>query len=83
MILNEMKEDKIELSQTWELGDLISFFKGKGDKEHTINQIKVFETILGENIEPIIRGKNTSTRRRKKSGITRRIYIYTTNNYRS
>ena len=63
-IMNKIKEGKEEFPTSWELGDLISFFKGTGDPYSMIFQrgitltscvLKNMETVVGNRVEPIIR----------------------------
>ena len=37
-LMNDMKERKEDFPTSWELGDLISFFKGKGDPYNMLFQ---------------------------------------------
>ena len=84
-IMNKIKENKIEILKTWELGDIISFFKGKGDPYNLTYQrgitltstvLKILENIIGERIEPEIRNKSTPLQGGGKKGESPEEYIF-------
>ena len=67
-IFNNIKEKKEEFPISWELGDIISFFKGKGDPFDMIFQrgitltscvLKILENVIGRRIEPEIKKNST------------------------
>ena len=77
-IMNDIKENTVEFPTSWELGDIISFFKGKGDPYDMILQrgitltscvLKTSENVVGVRIEPVIRKNSTPLQGgEKKSG---------------
>ena len=83
--MNDMKERKEDFPTSWELGDLISFFKGKGDPYNMVFQrgisltscvLKILENVVGNRIEPIIRNKSTSLQGGGKKGESPEEYIF-------
>ena len=84
-IFNEIKEGKREVPESWKLGDIISFFKGKGDPYQMIYQrgitltssiLKIFESIIGDRIEPVIRRNSTPLQGGGKKGESPEEYIF-------
>ena len=84
-IFNNIKEKKEEFPRSWELGDIISFFKGKGDPYNMTFQrgitltaciLKIFENVIGERIEPIIRKNSTPLQGGGKKGESPEEYIF-------
>ena len=84
-IVNGIKENEIEFPVSWELGDIISFFKGKGDPYDMMYQrgitltscvLKVLENVVGCRIEPVIRDNSTPLQGGGKKGESPEEYIF-------
>ena len=84
-VLNNIKEKKEEFPKSWELGDIISFFKGKGDPLNLTYQrgitltsclLKILENVIGSRIEPIIRKNSTPLQGGGKKGESPEEYIF-------
>ena len=84
-LVNNMKENKEDFPTSWELGDLISFFKGKGDPYDMIFQrgitliaymLKALENVTGGRIEPVIRKQSTPLQGGGKKGESPEEYIF-------
>ena len=84
-LMNGIKEKTIDIPRSWKLGDLISFFKGKGDSLDMTCQrgitltstiLKLLESIIGERIEPIIRTDCTPLQGGGKKGEAAEEYIF-------
>ena len=84
-IMNDIKENKVEFPTSWELGDIISFYKGKGDPYDMIFQrgitltscvLKILENVVGVRVEPIIRANSTCLQGGGKKGESPEEYIF-------
>ena len=84
-IMNDMKENKEDFPLSWELGDIISFFKGKGDPFDMAYQrgitltscvLKILENVIGCRIEPLIRQESTALQGGGKKGESPEEYIF-------
>ena len=84
-IMNAIKENAEEFPMSWELGDIISFFKGTGDPFGMCFQrgitltscvLKTFESVVGVRIEPVIRNNTTSLQGGGKKGESPEEYIF-------
>ena len=84
-IMNDIKENKADFPTSWELGDIISFFKGKGDPFNMIFQrgitltscvLKILENVVGVRVEPIIRENSTPLQGGGKKGESPEEYLY-------
>jgi hypothetical protein len=84
-IVNNIKENKNGFPTTWELGDIISFFKGKGDPYDLTYQrgisltscvLKTLENVVGCRIEPVIREESTPLQGGGKKGESPEEYIF-------
>ena len=84
-IVNDIKEDELEFPESWELGDIISFFKGKGDPYDMMYQrgitltscvLKILENVVGCRIEPVIRENSTPLQGGGKKGESPEEYLF-------
>ena len=84
-IMNDIKESKVEFPSSWELGDIISFYKGKGDPYDMMFQrgitltscvLKTMENVVGVRIEPIIRANSTPLQGGGKKGESPEEYLF-------
>ena len=84
-IMNDIKENKEEFPASWELGDVISFFKGAGDLFDMLFQrgitltscvLKTLESVVGYRIEPTISRKSTPLQGGGKKGESPEDYIF-------
>ncbi len=82
---NNIKENLEDFPSSWELGDLISFFKGKGDPYDlgcqrgitlTSAVLKILENIIGHRIEPLISQNSTPLQGGGKKGESPEEYIF-------
>ena len=80
-----MASKKIEFPTSWELGDIISFFKGKGDPYDMVSQrgitltscvLKILENVVGVRVEPIIRENSTPLQGGGKKGESPEEYLF-------
>ena len=67
-VMNDMKENNMEIPENWKVGEIISFYNGKGDYldlscqegiSLTSTVLKLLENIIKERIESEIRNKST------------------------
>ena len=84
-VMNAMKENDEDFPPSWELGDIISFFKGKGDPYDLVFQrgitltscvLKILENVVGNRVEPIIREVSTPLQGGGKKGESPEEYIF-------
>ena len=84
-MMNNIKEGTEDFPTSWELGDLISFFKGKGDPYDMIFQrgisltscvLKILENVVGNRVEPVIRKNSTSLQGGGKKGESSEEYLF-------
>ena len=83
--MNGMKENQEDFPSSWELGDIISFFKGKGDPYDMVFQrgitltscvLKILENVVGNRVEPMIRKESTPLQGGGKKGESPEEYIF-------
>ena len=84
-IMNDIKENKEEFPASWEIGDVISFYKGAGDLFDMLFQrgitltscvLKTLESVVGCRIEPVIRENSTPLQGGGKKGESPEDYIF-------
>ena len=84
-VMNAIKESDEEFPTSWELGDIISFFKGTGDPFGMLFQrgitltscvLKTFENVVGVRIEPTVRKNTTPLQGGGKKGESPEEYIF-------
>ena len=84
-LMNGMKEKTVDIPRNWKLGDLISFYKGKGDSLDMVCQrgitltstiLKLLESIIGKRIEPVISRCCTPLQGGGKAGEAAEEYIF-------
>ena len=82
---NSIKENREDFPSSWELGEIISFYKGKGDPYAMCCQrgitltsavLKILENIIGNRIEPIINRNSTPLQGGGKRGESPEEYIF-------
>ena len=76
-LMNDLKGRKEDFHTSWEPGDLISFFKGKGNPYEMLLQrgitltscvLKILENVTGNRIEPVIKYRSTPLQGGGKKG---------------
>ena len=84
-VMNGMKENNMEIPENWKVGEIISFYKGKGDYldlscqrgiSLTSTVLKLLESIIKERIESEIRNKSTPQQGGGKKGESPEEYIF-------
>ena len=84
-IANNVKEGLEKFPSSWELGDIISFFKGLGDPYGMTYQrgitlssciLKALEGVIGNRIEPVIRQHSTPLQGGGKKGESPEEYLF-------